>query len=332
MNTISKTRPHRVWLLCAALGCSGGSATPPHTSANREGEPLNVSLQCRPLDTSSSHFALVVLGSGGPRSFGRASSGYAVLVDGRPRLLVDVGPGTFLRLGELDLDLDALDTVLLTHLHVDHAGELPGFVKARDLARNALTRFRIVGPDGDQLYPSTSRFIDRLFGDQGAFAYLPSFSGELRFSVTDLPTSGSTEPREVLEEDGIRVQAIAVDHGNAPAVAYRVERGGHALVVSGDLASKDSRLARLAAGADLLVYDTSVLDPPGSTESLYDLHTPPRRIGEVATEAHARSLLLSHLTGRTEDHAAEVLSSVRTTYQGEVRFALDCMKVELSSP
>jgi ribonuclease BN (tRNA processing enzyme) len=332
MDTLTKTWILRIWPLCAVLGCTGSAAVPPRAPANAEGEPPKAALPCRPLDAASSRFALVVLGSGGPRSFGRASSGYAVLVDGKPRLLIDVGPGTFLRLGELDLDLDALDTVLLTHLHVDHAGELPGFVKARDLARNALTTFRIVGPDGDQLYPSTTRFVDRLFGAQGAFAYLPSFRSELRFAVTDLPTSASTGPQAVLEQDGIRVQAIAVDHGNVPAVAYRVEHAGRALVVSGDLASKDSRLAQLAAGADLLVYDTAVLDPPGSTESHYDLHTPPRRIGEVAAEAHVRSLLLSHLTGRTEDHAAEVLSSVQTTYRGEVRFAFDCMKIELAAP
>jgi ribonuclease BN (tRNA processing enzyme) len=319
-----------IWQLFAVLGCTMGAA-PARPLASAEAEPPSASAACRPLDASRSSFALVVLGSGGPRSLGRASSGYAVLVDGKARLLIDVGPGTFLRLGELDLDLDALDTVLLTHLHVDHSGDLPGFVKARDLARNALTSFRIVGPAGDQLYPSTTAFVDRLFGAQGAFAYLPSFRSELRFAVTDLPTSGTMEPQAVLEQDGIRVQAIAVDHGNVPAVAFRVEHAGHALVVSGDLASKDSRLAQLAAGADLLVYDTAVLDPPGSTEGLYELHTPPRRIGEVATDAQVRSLLLSHLTGRTEDHAGEVMSSVQTTYQGEVRFALDCMRIDLAA-
>jgi hypothetical protein len=56
---------------------------------------------------------LVVLGSGGPRPFGRAGSSYIVEINGVPRILVDVGPGTFLRVGELNIDLNQVDTVEL---------------------------------------------------------------------------------------------------------------------------------------------------------------------------------------------------------------------------
>ena len=73
---------------------------------------------------------VVVLGSGGPRPFGRAGSSYIVLVAGTPRILVDAGPGAFLRIGELDLDLQKVDTVLLTHLHIDHSGDLAAFFNA----------------------------------------------------------------------------------------------------------------------------------------------------------------------------------------------------------
>src|SRR5579864_9355007 len=73
---------------------------------------------------------VVVLGSGGPRAFGRAGSSYILVVEGRPRILVDAGPGAFLRIGELDLDLGSVDTVLLTHLHIDHSGDLAAFFNA----------------------------------------------------------------------------------------------------------------------------------------------------------------------------------------------------------
>ena len=66
---------------------------------------------------------VVVLGSGGPRPFGRGGSSFIVVLEGQPRILVDAGPGAFLRIGELGLDLDKVDTVLLTHLHIDHAGD-----------------------------------------------------------------------------------------------------------------------------------------------------------------------------------------------------------------
>jgi len=321
------------WLFLVCLGCAASPR--PLAPGRAESEPAALGATasaCGSADVSRLRFGLVVLGSGGPRSFGRAASGYVVVVGGRPRLLIDAGPGTFLRLGEMELELGALDTVLLTHLHIDHAGELPGFVKARDLAGDGPMTFRIAGPTAAGPYPSTTTFVERLFGAQGAFAYLPSFRNVLRFDAIELAGSAASEPQPVLDGAGLSVKAIAVDHGDVPAVAYRVEHAGHSLVVSGDLASKNDNLVTLATGADLLVYDTSVLDPPGSTEALYDLHTPPARIGEVATRAQVRTLLLSHLTARVEDHANEVMSSVQAGFRGEVRFAHDCLTLELAAP
>jgi ribonuclease BN (tRNA processing enzyme) len=91
---------------------------------------------------------LVVLGSGGPRAFGRAGSSYIVVVEGRPRILVDAGPGAFLRIGKLNVDLENVDTVLLTHLHIDHSGDLAAFFNARALTADAPIVDRIFGPVG----------------------------------------------------------------------------------------------------------------------------------------------------------------------------------------
>ena len=280
-----------------------------------------------------SRFELVVLGSGGPRGFGRAASSYAVFLDGAARVLVDVGPGAFVRLGEMGIDFSAVDLLLLTHLHIDHAGDVPGFVKSRDLSGDQpLMTFRFFGPSGGGDYPSTTDFVDRLFGPKGAFAYLPAFRNRLRFQVTDLPVQPGAGVHEVLREEGLHVTSIAVDHDDVPAVAFRLEHAGHALVISGDLASKNDNLARLATGADLLVYDTAVVDPPGSPEKLYDLHTPPRRIGEVAAAAGVRSLLLSHIPPAVEKAQAQVMRSVRASFKGRTRFAEDCLRVDLMRP
>src|ERR1700741_4234203 len=76
---------------------------------------------------------VVVLGSGGPRAFGRGGSSFIVTIEGTPRILLDAGPGGFLRIGELDLDLEKVDTVLLSHLHIDHSGDLAAFFNDRAL-------------------------------------------------------------------------------------------------------------------------------------------------------------------------------------------------------
>lgn len=269
---------------------------------------------------------VVILGSGGPGATGRAGSSTLVTVDGQPRVLVDVGPGTFVRFGELGLSAERLDVVLLTHLHVDHAGDLAAMVKARDVASDTPLAFRIFGPAGAGRYPSTRAFVDRLFGADGTFAYLPSFRNALDFVVTDVAVDLEAPPALLFERDGLRVRAVAVDHDDVPAVAYRVDYQGRSVVVTGDLASKRGRLSELARGADLLVFDTAVLDPPGSPAKLYDLHTPPQRIGEVAASAGVQSLVLAHVTPAVEAHPTEVLASVRRRFAGDVRFASDCLR------
>jgi ribonuclease BN (tRNA processing enzyme) len=270
---------------------------------------------------------LLVLGSGGPRSAGRAASSYLFAVDGMPRIVVDVGPGSFARLGESGLPAERLDTFLLTHLHIDHAGDLPAFVKSRDLSADGPVYFRISGPSGRALYPSTKEFVARLFGEGGAYAYLPSFRNELRLDVSDVPVDLDAAPRFAVDIDGVRMTTAAVDHGDVPAVAYRLEHGGRSFVVTGDLASKRGGIEELARGADVLVYDTAVLDPPGSPENLYELHTPPTRIGEVAAKAGVKTLVLGHIPPKVDAKQAEVLTSVRRSFRGDVRFAADCMHV-----
>jgi ribonuclease BN (tRNA processing enzyme) len=67
---------------------------------------------------------VVFLGTGGTRAAGRAASCNLILIHGKARLLVDAGSGAFTRLGELGIGLHDLDTILLTHLHIDHTAEL----------------------------------------------------------------------------------------------------------------------------------------------------------------------------------------------------------------
>src|SRR5271165_6557873 len=268
---------------------------------------------------------VLVLGSGGPRPFGRGGSSYIVMVDGTPRILVDAGPGAFVRIGEMQIDLEDVDVVLLTHLHIDHSADLAAFLNARALTADGPVTYRIFGPDGAGLFPKTSRFVDLLIGEGGAFAYQRTFGADETFSVHDLAISlNSPRTKIVDDKDGLVVEEIATHHGDCPSVAYRISYQGVAVVFSGDMdASALPNLVQLAKNSDLLIFNCAVLDPPGSPSQLYDLHTPPRKIGEAAHASGVRSLLLSHLAPDVEGQKAAVRKSIRASYAGPVAFASD---------
>jgi ribonuclease BN (tRNA processing enzyme) len=272
---------------------------------------------------------VVVLGSGGPRAFGRAGSSFIVLVGGVPRILVDAGPGAFLRIGELELGLDKVDTVLLTHLHIDHSGDLPAFFNARALTSDGDITYRVYGPDGAGLFPKTSRFVNLLVGENGAFAYQKTFGAPETFAVHDLAISPDSPRTKIVDDnDGLVVEEIATHHGDCPSVAYRISYKNVVVVFSGDMdASALPNLVQLAKNVDLLVFNCAVLDPPGSPSQLYDLHTPPRKIGEAARASGVKSLLLSHLAPDVEGQKIAVRKSIRVSYGGPVAFASDKMHV-----
>lgn len=289
---------------------------------------------------SAAPLELVVLGSGGPGATGRAASSYLVLIEGVARLLIDAGPGSFARLGESKISLAHTDIVLLTHLHIDHAGELPGLFKARAVSSSGPIEFNVFGPGGSQLqahgtyFPSTQRLLDLLFGPQGAFAYLRDFSAPVTIHAHDIPTrvSMNAVPRVILKNSAFTITAIAGHHGDAPAVIYRIDCAGLSVTFSGDIDAEGlPNLLKIAKASDLLVFNSAVLDPPGSPAILYTLHTPPHAIGELARQAGVHGLLLSHLSPATEAMHPAVLESIRRTYNGPVSWAEDGMRLQPSS-
>jgi ribonuclease BN (tRNA processing enzyme) len=289
---------------------------------------------------------VLVLGSGGPGAAGRAASSYLIFIDGTARILVDAGPGSFARLGEAKASLADTDIVLLTHLHIDHAGEIPGLFKARAVSGSGPIVFNVWGPMGSQgggedaYFPGTREFLRLLFGPKGAFAYLNDFAAPITLHGHDIPAPienaapigsaaaiGNAAPLQILKQHGLTVTAIAGHHGDAPSVIYRIEHAGKSVTFSGDIDAQGlPALRRIAKSTDLLVFNTVVLDPPGSPAILYTLHTPPHAIGQLAKEVGAGVLLLSHISPAVDASQRAVLDSIRLSYAGSVTFATDGLR------
>jgi ribonuclease BN (tRNA processing enzyme) len=131
-----------------------------------------------------------------------------------------------------------------------------------------------------------------------------------------------------MDDDGLIVEELATHHGDCPSVAYRISYKGVVIVFSGDMdASALPNLVQLAKNADLLIFNCAVLDPPESPSQLYDLHTPPRKIGQAARDSGVKSLLLSHLAPDVEGQQDAVRKSIRASFAGPVAFATDKLRI-----
>lgn len=302
------------------------------------------------VDKVKGDLSVMVLGSGGPiaTASGRASAGYLIFTDGKPRVLMDVGGGAYQRLATSGTNIKDLDIILLSHLHADHTGDLTPVIKTlyfhNNLAGTGRTApVRIYGPKKNGApfpnttipqYPSTSSYAhDHYSMPEGSERYLNIFAtaisqGASKFSykVHDLNSTvaGAGIETVLTADDGLVIKAIAVDHGPVPAVGFRIEYKGHSVVYSGDTGSKGPNMITLAQGADMLIYDTAIMDDLPPNPVFHVLHTSPTRLGEVAAAAKVKELILSHITPVTEPRLELVEQIIRDQgYTGEIEDAED---------
>jgi ribonuclease BN (tRNA processing enzyme) len=264
---------------------------------------------------------------------GRAGISSALVVDGRV-FVVDCGRGSPTGFADAGLDFARLEAVFLTHLHADHIGDLPGMILypwgVRTGEHGPLAPLRVYGParpdklpEGDATFhrdttihperpvPGTSDLVESILA---GYAYhlnvmpldarMPDAGALVRADDLRVPArdEGAAEvPVVVLDDEAVRVTAVAVTHGRAvPALGYRFDTADGSVVFSGDTTVNDDLIA-LAQGADILVHqvaDLGYLGRHGSDaaelERMAALHTDVSEVGGVAERAGVGELILSH--------------------------------------
>lgn len=276
--------------------------------------------------------ALQVLGSGGPiADDGRASSAYLVWIDGRSRMMIDAGGGAFLRFGEAGADFTDLEFIGLSHLHTDHSADFPALLKSGYFSGRERP-LAIAGPGAGGPFPSFSQYLLSMIGsDGGAYGYLSGYldgSGRLaKLDVREISRQRS-EPDTVFgNERGLQVEALPVPHGIVPALGFRVRVGDRTIVFASDQNGSDERFTEFASGSDLLVMHMAV--PETATGSALQLHARPSRIGAIANEAGAGTLVLSHFMARSLRHLEANLDAVRQAFDGNILVADDLACISL---
>ena len=269
---------------------------------------------------------LQVLGSGGPEiNEQRASTSYLLWQGGRARLLIDLGAGSMLHFGQTGARFEDVEAILLTHLHIDHTADLPAYIKASYFSSRT-RELPLYGPTGNTLMPDTVAYTQSLFAKpKGAYRYLSGYlNGDEAFQLVPHNLSAQSKSiQPVLKNRDFNISAIAGHHGPIPALAYRVDIANHSVTFSGDMNGVNHTLPILAANSTILVAHHAI--PESAISAARELHMPPSMIGEIASQAKVKELVLSHRMLRTLGHEKESERLIREHYSGPLIFAEDGM-------
>ena len=143
----------------------------------------------------------------------------------------------------------------------------------------------------------------------------------------------------VYDKDGVKVIAFTVDHGAAikPAVGYRIEYKGHAVVISGDT-RYDQNVIKYGTGVDLLIHEVCIARPELLSnpyiQRVVDHHTSPREAGQVFSLAKPKLAVYSHLVFLASDKVPratvdDIVAGTRETYDGPLQVGVDLMSFEI---
>lgn len=262
-----------------------------------------------------------ILGSGGPEFSARASSGYIVWIDGKAKLLVDCGGGTFLRFSQSGAKFEDLDAILLTHNHIDHTADLNAFMKAGFFTEREKP-IDIYGASGSKVFAPTDIFIQRLLGNKGAYSYMSDVLTPKSTSFQILPHV-LPQRENTISKNGYTIRSIGVHHGIVPALAFGIEVGGKSIVFTGDTNNKDKSLEQFSKNADVLIADFAI--PEATNEMSQNLHMRPSVIAELAVQSNTKHLILSHIMKRSESKLDESIAIIKKEYNGKITVAEDLM-------
>lgn len=295
------------------------------------GAPVALAEPVAPTITVAEEPALrvTILGSGTPVP-SRTQAGTAILVQaGGDNLLFDCGRGCTTRLAQVDPALlPRIDRLFLTHLHSDHVVGIP------DLWLNGWTQgraapLRVWGPKGsDAMMAGLRQAFAADIGYRRADG-IPASDAGIAPAVSIVGGDGV-----VYRSDDLRVTALAVKHGDVPAFGYRIDKGAHSVLISGDTAATPA-LARYGEGVDVALVE--VASPPmiayvrrsfsaEQAQRILALHLTAEEAGDALAAMRPRLAVYYHsVTGEAAD--AALLAATRARYTGRVEVGRDLMAI-----
>ena len=288
---------------------------------------------------ADSDFKVTLLGTGTPIPIPDRFGPSTLVEAGNQKLLFDAGRGATIRLRQISatkgtgMIMSKIDALFLTHYHSDHTLGIPDLWLTGWLGMSRKEPFRLIGPVG------AKSLMTNL---ESAYA----LDIKIRLEDEKLPPGGIATVAEefekdgiVYDKDGVKVIAFTVDHGAAikPAVGYRIEYKGHAVVISGDT-RYDQNVIKYGTGVDLLIHEVCIVRPELLSnpyiQRVVDHHTSPREAGQVFSLAKPKLAVYSHLVFLSSDKVPratvdDIVAGTRETYDGPLQVGEDLMSFEI---
>lgn len=200
------------------------------------------------------------------------------LLVGRKTAL-DFGPHSLESLLELGIDPCSLETIFISHMHLDHYSGLTELLWYRAI-HSCKETLNIVGPKG--IGENTERLLE-LYHTPDAFEIFTEFH----------------------EEKYDFAQGFAANH-LIRDIGFRLELEGKVIFYSGDT-SYSENVAKGAEKADILFHEMTYLDADKKWADFWK-HSTVGDVRKVFQESRASLLIPVHLTGKTDSHVREGLS------------------------
>jgi len=291
---------------------------------------------------------VVLVGTGGPISNTERITTSTAVIAGGEFILVDVGPGVVRNINLQGLPIGRITGVFLTHFHSDHISDL-GELAFMSWAQGRARKLDVYGPEGvaqvvdgyNLAYGLDSSYRTAHHGED----VMPSAAaGSVAKTIT---VKNPNKAELFFERNGLKAYVFMVDHSPVkPAVGYRFEYKGNALVITGDTRKTDS-LAGHARNADLLLtdaLDAKVINTiskiarqnnrPRLSKQMTDIidyHMTPVQAAEVAREAGAKKLVLVHVVPPILNFVAKrmYMKGVSDAFDGDIELGEDGMAFDL---
>ena len=253
---------------------------------------------------------LTFLGTGSAMPTGERFQTGLLLEAADTTLMVDCGSGALHGLAKTATGYEGVDTLLLTHHHIDHVSDILPLMKARWLAgEESLT---IYGPAGTESLVSGMLDTHEYMQDR------------LDLTVEDIDPTPAADPHDIA---GFEVAAMETRH-SMDCLAYRFESPDEAgpITFSGD-SEAFGDLVEFADGSAVFAHDCSFPDEVDVSN-----HPTPEKLGRTlaAADATLGRVYLTHLYPHTDGKHEEMLESLGDHYDGDIRMARDGLSVDVS--